>query len=353
MIRPSSLPILAQCPCFESGEAQDFTDAGTVRHGGFAEALRGNADWRDIVPEDERDAVEWAASYVKMKSDTANYPLRIEEKVGTAFDDDFNPLWDGDAVGTADAICGNQIFDLKWRQRDYTAQMAAYALALLQRGFHSVTCHILFAESKHVKVITFTEAEAAKIVGDILKTLTPDAKPKQNSYCGWCKKQAYCAAVMADVAQITHAREEITEADKQAFAAWLAAGAHTSGIPDDAKLLGQILRIAKVLGKWVEAAEHHIKESALKRGVIADGFKLQTRQGNRVIPSVTDAFAKIGLPQDEFLKACSVGFTDLVETFKTLHGMKKAQAERTVEEKLGDALTRKSSSVSLVAVKGE
>ena len=42
----------------------------------------------------------------------------------------------------------------------------------------------------------------------------------------------------------------------------------------------------------------------------------------------------------------------LAERTAEVHGMKKAQAERTMEEKLGDALQRKASTISLVVDKG-
>ena len=101
------------------------------------------------------------------------------------------------------------------------------------------------------------------------------------------------------------------------------------------------------------AAVGNCKELAIKQGILPVGYKLQSRQGNRFISSVTDAFARAGLPQDEFLKLCEIKLTSLIERFVAFNGMKKAQAERTVEEKLGEIIQRKSPSMSLVKEKNK
>jgi hypothetical protein len=115
--------------------------------------------------------------------------------------------------------------------------------------------------------------------------------------------------------------------------------------------MGKALKLARQLAHWCESVEFHAKEMAVKEGAIPSGFKIQQRQGNRFIPSVSDAFGRMAMPQGEFLKACEVKFSRLVEVVAELNGLKKAQAERDVERKLAEAITRKPSSVSLVAVK--
>ena len=115
--------------------------------------------------------------------------------------------------------------------------------------------------------------------------------------------------------------------------------------------MGQALKIARQIFGWVEAIEHHAKEMAVKQGIIPAGFKIQNRKGNRAISSVIDAFARAGLPQEEFLALCDIKFSSLVEKTMEINGMKKAQAERTVEEKLGEIIQRKAHSLSLVVEK--
>ena len=359
-IRPSSLPMLAACPCWQSdGGDRDYTSAGTARHTLMAAMLGSiqpvdgqDARWQMLsestdLSEEETDAVRWAAEYIVCHSPTESHPMYIERKL-TLLDDEFRPMM----TGTPDVTCGPELFDLKWRERDYAPQMAAYALAMMQEnGWDQVNVHVLFAERKHAQTFLLDELQAARIVGEILAAArSPDARPRACDYCGWCARRMTCPEQTAGVVAIAGAREDIQPADKQAFTEWLAAGAHASQLADG-QTAGTVLRITRQVVKWAEAVEHHCKELATKQGVIPAGFKLQNRQGNRYIASVADAFARAGLPQEEFLKACSVGFTDLVQTYMDVNGMKKAQAERTVSEKLGEVVQRKSPSVSLVADK--
>lgn len=348
MIRPSSLPILQQCPLFIGDEQrgeQDKTD-GTLRHSALAHALAGDRTELSALADDEQDKVEWALEYVKTHSPDGQ-PMRIEQRV-SVMDDEFQII----TAGTPDVTCGPELFDLKWRERDYDAQMAAYALAMMQEfAWPQVRVHILFAERKFAKVFTVTMEQAMAIVAPIIKSAgNPESQPVACDYCGWCAKRLNCPALTKNAFAVVQAREDISQQQRDDFAAWLALGAKTSELVTPSTA-GMALKIARQISDWCEAVEHHAKELAVKQGIVPTGFKLQSRQGNRFIASVTDAFARAGLPQDEFLKACEIKFTGLVEKYAEMNGMKKAQAERTVEEKLGDALQRKSPSMSLVAEK--
>lgn len=350
--------MLAQCPCFES-EGSDSTERGDKRHKAFEalltfqradsaqRALASNAEsLLKELPEAERDGVEWAAEYVRCKSNS-QFPLQVERRV-SVMDDAFNEV----ISGTPDVVCANEIFDLKWSWFDYTAQFAAYALALLQDSeFDSVTVHLLFAESKREQILQFTRESAEAVVLPILKAAQdPERKPRLCDYCGWCSKALLCPAKLAQANEIVQAREDVPAEAKAKFADWLKAGAHTTQI-SDGQTMGTVLTIARSLKDFVEAAEHRAKEMALKEGVIPVGYKLQSRQGNRFITDVAGAYSVSGLPQDEFLRACEVKFSALCDVHQKLHGSKKAAAEREVETKLGSFVQRKSPSQSLVKEK--
>jgi hypothetical protein len=214
-----------------------------------------------------------------------------------------------------------------------------------------VEYHLLFADRKHAEVSTLTMEEAAAIVTNVIAAAKDaNAKPVACDYCGWCALRLTCPALTRNVEVIASARDDI--ADKQKFAIWLADGAHSSALTDPV-VAGMVLTIARQISEWCEAVEHHCKELAIKQGILPVGYKLQSRQGNRFISSVTDAFARAGLPQDEFLKLCEIKLTALIERWGAFNGMKKAQAERTVEEKLGEIIQRKSPSMSLVKEKNK
>lgn len=349
MIRPSSLPMLAACPCWESSGGNDDTNAGTQRHIAFARALSNDPEpFRDLR-KDDHDSVEWAAEYVRMHAPTSDHEMRLEFHLNP-LDTEFHPIFENG--GTADALCGPHLFDLKTRERDYNAQMAAYALAMFQEhGWDQVHVHLLFTETKRPVKFTFTETEAADVVNRIVAAVKePNRQPTACDYCGWCSKVLNCPAHLSNAVKIARERQELSMQAKVAFEAWVGQGAHTSAIEDPA-LMGEVLRVARVLANWCDAAEFRAKDMAIKEGKIPSGFKLQSRQGNRFVASVADAFPLVGLPQAEFLKACECKPTLLFETYAGFHGLKKPAAEREVERKLGEVLQRKASTQSLVVEK--
>lgn len=334
--RPSSLPALDQCPRFESGGTSDFAEAGTARHHALSAMLMNNDESLAFAlpDESERDAVIWAAEYIKLQAPSSDYPIVCEVKrewMGPDF---------SDREGTPDVTCGNHIFDLKWRKRDYDAQMADYALAVMSEGgFESVTVHILYGAFKQIEVIKLDYATASRIVLDILtKANNPKAEPIPCDYCGWCAKRLTCPALLERANVVAEHRED-----------WGLASYHSSEIIT-AEEMGKALRLAKALGKWCESVEHHARELA-KNGIIAEGFKVQERKGNRFIASIMDAYSKAGIEQSDFLSACEIKFSSLVELYAAKEGLKKAAAEREMERKLGEVVQRKQSTVSLVSVK--
>jgi len=343
-LRPSSLPFLSQCPCWVSDESHggDWRDSGNLRHHVLSSMLdkrHGNqAEDLQMLPEEERDGVQWAADYIDVHAPGLDHQLHCERRL-KLLDDNFNVVMEG----TPDVVCGPELFDLKWRQRDYGAQMAAYAEMMFQENeWPEVRVHLLFAESKRAVTFVFTRAEAIALINSIIaKVNAPDRQPTPCDYCGWCARRLTCPALLERVNTVAVNRED-----------WKLEGYHASEITSGQQM-GKALKLARQIKDWCEGVEHHAKEMAAKQGMIPEGFKIQTRQGNRYIPDVTQAYARAGLPQEEFLKACEVKFSSLVEATAGLHGIKKAQAERTVEEKLGDAIQRKSSSVSLVVNKSE
>lgn len=332
--RPSSLPALAQCPKFESGGSSEFADAGTVRHHALSAILTGDESRSFDLAEDERDGVRWAADYIELHAPTTDHPLICERK----------REWTGpdfsDREGTPDVTCGNHIFDLKWRRRDYDAQMADYALAVMEEGgFESVTVHIMYAAFRQIDVIHFGLASASRIVLDILiKANDPNAEATPCDYCGWCAKRLTCSALLERANTVAEHRDD-----------WGLASYHSSEILT-AEEMGKALRLAKALGKWCESVEHHARELA-RNGIIAEGFKIQERKGNRFIASIMDAYSKAGIEQSDFLSACEIKFSSLVELHASKEGIKKAAAEREMERRLGEVVQRKQSTVSLVSVK--
>ena len=331
--RPSSLPGLQGCSCYEPDQTSDIEQkqAGTLRHEALAAYLTGQEGWDKDLDEYDAEGVAWAGEYIRAHAPMSDHPLRIEEK-RTTYTDSFEEI-----TGTPDVTCGWVLFDLKGRSIDsYMAQMAAYAL---MDGWPEVEVHVLYGTERRAKTWRVTRQEAMELVENIIaRASTPGAYPTACDWCGWCSKRLTCPSVIEGVNKVVAARDD-----------WHLETYHSTEI-ETAEQMGQALTIARRLKEWCEAVEHHAREMALKRGMVPVGFELRTRRGSREIESVASAFGLAGLPQEAFLKACEVKFSRLVEVAAEFHGMKKAHAERDLDVKLASVIERKPSSQFLQAL---
>lgn len=326
--------MLEDCPKFV-GSPSEYTNEGTKRHKALAAYLGGKEQALDVFLEDVRDNLMWAADYIKLKAPLKDHPLGIEmTQSGT--------LPNGIKLeGTPDFICGKHIFDLKWRPRDYRAQMAAYAYMRMDGGeFDEITSHLLFGEMQSHREHKWTVDSAWTLMKGIIEQVkAPFAAPTPCDYCGWCAKKLKCEALIQQVNLALASNPE-----------WELEQWHSSEMVT-AKEIGMALKIARTLKDWCESVEFHAKEMASKQGVVAEGFELKSRQGNRFIADIGGAFTSVNLPQPDFLKACVVKPRLLFDIYAEFHGMKKAPAERDVVSKLGAFIQRKSSFVMLTAKK--
>lgn len=329
-MRPSSLPALKQCPRFISKpEGSDYATAGTERHATLAAAIQ--ADW--VLPEgldeETRSGLQWAIDYIKANAPMSDHPIVSERRR------DFTTPGFETISGTPDIVCGNVIFDLKWRWADYEAQMAAYACMLFESGWDRVEVHVLYAQPQSVKVYRWTAEEAMAIVCQVVDSVTPDAEPQACEFCDWCEKQLTCPAVTKHINRVIEGRPDFN------LDTW-----HSSEISDPVEM-GKALKIARIVSDWAESVEHHAKEMAVKQGKIPIGFKLQSRRGNRFISNLQEAFSRSTLPQEKFFEACEVKLSKLIKTYAAAYSLKQDPAERELEAKLADVIQRKPSTQSL------
>ena len=188
-IRHSSLPKLALCGQYE-GTAGNSSAAsrGTMLDGVFRDAWVSGELPRELNDEDTA-AIRWAlAQCIQLGGgadglETADAKCKIQtsglEHMGTA---------DGIAVR------GKWLIDLKSGQvYDYTGQMAAYALGLMETHFEQEwTTHLLFCDQQKVVTQYWTYTSARETVQAILDNV--GTAPKENDYCGWCAKSLTCLA---------------------------------------------------------------------------------------------------------------------------------------------------------------
>ena len=269
-LRPSNLPKLAVCPCYESNPvAGPAAERGTLLDTAFRAELLGLEERFVIANKltaDEIAAVSWAVSMVRAMSG--------RERV-LAREDDCR-LRVLDLTGTADAIVPTRLmhFDLKTGvRRNYREQMAAYALGLMGAHFAGDwTCHLLFCDLREIETIRFTYDEAFAVVDAVVKSFNDPAK-QQNpcEYCGWCVKADTCEARRAIVAQTLPAADP---------------GFDFDAVVSEPERLGRFLTACAVLDDFRERAKK-IATERIKTGGTVPGWRLVTRKGNEFVDCET------------------------------------------------------------------
>lgn len=351
MSRPSSLPMLALCGRFESS-GSEFADEGRERHAALKGYLEGDNSLLDALDEESADAVRWAGDYVKLHAPMRDYPIRYETHVNPLADD-LQPIFENG--GTADVICGPELFDFKWRPRDYTSQMAAYALDIFQNNdFERVRVHLLFGAVKRAEIYSLDEPSAKDLVIGILEHVRSNPEPTPCDYCGWCSNRLTCSALTkrARFVATGYAEEPLLTQ----VANW-----HPSEMvkPDDIALGLLIWR--KILKEWGKSMEYHALKAATN-GLDLPGFELKDSEGKSYILDTAQAHALSGLPSEVFLQACEprmntskkykekVGLNNL---YAQANGMKLAPAKRELKAKLEPVIKEGNSKKKLVFVGGD
>ena len=356
--------MLAQCACFES-DSTEFAEAGTKRHKHLAARLAvGNAprgctcieddpawlcptckleDVEKNQSDEDTEGVEWAAEYITMMGSEFDAEHRL-----TLYDDSWNEVFSG----TPDVVCGAEIFDLKWRERNYDAQMAAYALMLMQaKGYDKVIVHVLYAEPQRVQKLIFDEDSARRIVEPILAAAKdPNKQPTPCDYCGWCANRLRCKALLDRVQAVAAGRED-----------WKLEQYHASQIETPEQAF-RARKLAKQIIKWAEGVLYHTEKLADKmtpEQLREHGYEWKPKRGRQYCTDIFTAYELLGLDRELFAQACDLrlntskkypdkkGISDI---YKEKHELKLAPAKRVVLAKLEPVLKRGEDSRSLVEI---
>lgn len=191
-IRHSSLPKLAVSPRYvPCGEAGEAASRGTIMDAAYRAIVSAN-DWTlcTALPEDaDRQAVVWAAERTKLLA--GDDYVEAREQYCTVNTPGI------DHTGTVDAKCAKRCWsiDLKTgRKRDYVAQMAAYALGLMEAEFaESWRTYLLFCDQREMEAHEWTLASAHTIIDPILDEVRdPETVCRISEYCDWCASKDTC-----------------------------------------------------------------------------------------------------------------------------------------------------------------
>ena len=269
-IRHSSLPKLALCGQYEgSPGTSPAAERGTMLDRVFRDAWTTGELPRDLNDEDAA-AINWALGQCINLGGGADGLLTADDacRVQTA---------GLEHTGTVDGVAAlaNWSMDLKSGQvYDYTGQMAAYALGLMQMRFEQTwTTHLLFCDQRKLVTHEWTYKSASDMVRGILANV--GTAPAENDYCGWCAKSLTCPARVAskDSALVTVAGLAPTVQD-EGFLALL----------NDPDRLGQFLAACSTLDDFRDAAKDKAR-GLLEAGVKVHGWRLQKPRASEYIES--------------------------------------------------------------------
>ena len=274
-IRHSSLPKLAECPCFENkpGEAGAAAARGTRLDAAFRAGLSQEKSTVELLVE-ELAAVAWAVATVEDLARGAKILSADEEcKVRTP---------GMEHVGTADAIIPERflVLDLKSGQvRNYREQVAAYALGLMEQYFADRwTCVLLFCDLQKVVTHEFTYAEAAELVEGILKAARdPERKPVLCDYCNWCAFSTSCKARVEAVVETTALMVAVERNGEDAHG-WM-----LETMLEDPAMVGNFLKQAKVFDVFREALEERVKQLLEGDSEAVPGWRLRSGGTSEVV----------------------------------------------------------------------
>jgi len=335
---PSAMNALVKCPFYRSNPSgSDAARRGTDQHA-YAEALLQGDDNKAkrcgaILDADGRANAEWYADRVRTE---AGDDLEVEVAAELQ-DKNYGTI----TYGTIDAASGNEIWDYKsGQERNYNYQMAAYALMRMrQKGLPQVTAHICYGKTKKIVSETYTEESAWDMVETVLAIMhNPDRQEMPNEYCAWCVKSLSCPALTRHVTVVA-AKYAPNDSDK--IRMW-----NPSEMTDPTQV-SRALYIARIVGPWASNVEKRAKE-LIEKGDNVPGWSLMEKRGARQVKDITKAFALTGLPEDVFLKCCSVKIGELEEQYATTKGMKKAVAKRELNELLAGVMENKANYKTLV-----
>lgn len=317
LTRPSSLPAHAVSPRWESAGSSNAAMAGQDRHLALEELIQNKArrPMFDLLDKKDQDSVMWAADHVLDVAKLEDKPILSEHHLSI--------MRDGVEVldGTADAIVGNHLFDLKTSERNYHEQMCAYSLGVMQKfGFDEVVVHLMFCETKHLVRYRVTQKQCEDIVFGILDRVSnPSTTCAASDYCKWCKKQATCEIVLGHVSKVANHYEMIPLEQMDLVST---------------EQIARALNLAVVAEEWASSIKEKAKELALNH-VRIPGWEIKERSATREIDpkNINNAFDRLHIPQEDFLAACKVSVSKLANALiKT--GMSKREADQVINDRL-------------------
>lgn len=305
VLPPSSFPMLAECPCYQSGEPGEAAESGTRQHKLLAAML----DDAVVIPEDhfgctavEQEQVAWATDYVRLRTSGNREIEKRLSLVGDDFEDvTFGTLDVADLVNRAG---GDKLVVMDYKSGEdhgYLSQMAVYArMAMQVYGVAVCEVHEVYGRYRRANHYDLSMADTDFVLDIAARVMAPDKTPTVCRFCGWCRHQGKCAAATEPIAKVAAEYEPEHPVAKLGLGdvvTW-----HASQITDP-RQMSLVLQVAEHVGKWAEAVKAHAREAAMK-GMAIPGYVLKPGRRDREFTDISAAYQASGLAPDEFLSCC-------------------------------------------------
>jgi hypothetical protein len=322
----SKWPAVIDCACFVGkGESQD-ADYGTEMHRALANLLTTLKETGALPPADPDASFHLAGVYrvaamirdCLIANNLQPSVMHIEERC---------TMEDG-TYGTADLWYCNEetsrlfVWDFKTFRnpgRDYTAQLAGYALAINQtrelegkQPLHETNLRVAYGDSAEVDCVMMSLAELQDITAEVMAAFDKgdkgEAQPTQCNWCELCANASTCPAFKAVAETVT----------KPIYAS---IPAQWDTLPMESK--AQMLVLAETVVKWADAVREKAKADLMGGASIADeahGIRYCLRNvSGRKTPRTADAcklLMGLGVSADEIRGELSMSAASLKKLLK-------------------------------------
>ncbi len=349
----SQWPAKIACACFTGkGDSKDAS-IGTEMHARLAELLTELKETGALPPCDPGESYHGAGVYraaaiirdSMIANNVRQEELHIEERVTTE---------DG-IFGTADAwVWGRStntliVWDFKTFRnpgRDYTAQLAGYALAICQQRELNggvppaeVSLRVLYGDSKDVDMQTLSLYEMQSLCESAMAAFDAadkgEAMPTQCNWCELCAHAATCPAFRAVAETVT---KPIYASIPEQWAT----------LPAESK--AQMLVLAETVCKWADAVREKAKADLMGGATIEDdenGIRYCLRSvSSSKTPRTADACKMLmgkGVSADEIRAELTMSATSVKKLLKGA-GLKG----KAIEEALTSVCDASAGSVQMV-----
>lgn len=305
---PSSLPAIAICPA-RVRMGQGLPDLPESEDASEGRMLHSAVKAGDVALDSEQaELVRKCRDLISELSENDTGHVFHEERI-SVFGTDFQEL----TFGTADIVIlfddKVKIIEEKYGRNEVeeaanNLQLACYAVGAAQKyGVDKVECHVFQPRINRHSSYTFTDISAvlASIEAVIDKSKAPAwiYHPCEEA-CRYCKAKFTCEPCLRSLSALP-AVAAVPEADKALVLA---------------KTMPKLIPAAKQAAKLAEAILSRAKEM-IAAGTPIEGFCLKEGNEVRFVADILKAFesTKDFIPQDEFLKLCSVSVGAYEEKF--------------------------------------